>query len=61
MKTIKSILLLLTVCQLVNAQSFDKYFEDRTLRIDYIFSGNQQEQHIAVDQMSTSPRSSRSG
>ena len=56
MKTIKSILLLLTVCQLVNAQSFDKYFEDRTLRIDYIFSGNQQEQHIAVDQMSTSPR-----
>lgn len=38
------------------AQNFDQYFTDRTLRIDYSFVGNQQQQHIAVDQCSSSPR-----
>lgn len=37
------------------AQHFDRYFQDRTLRIDYIFAGNAQEQTIALDQLSTSP------
>jgi len=32
-----------------SAQSFDKYFTNKTLRVDYIFSGNATEQHIAVD------------
>lgn len=37
-------------------QEFDKYFQDKTLRIDYIFSGNAQEQHIAVDELNVMPR-----
>ena len=40
----------------VNAQDFGKWFEDKTLRIDYVFSGNDHEQHIAVDEMCQSPR-----
>lgn len=38
------------------AQDFDQYFEDRTLRIDYIFSGTRDTQHIAVDELLTEPR-----
>lgn len=37
------------------AQNFEKYFEDKTLRLDYIFAGNAKEQHISVDQLSVSP------
>lgn len=33
------------------AQDFSNYFTDSTLRIDYIFSGNAEQQHIAVDEM----------
>ena len=32
--------------------TFDKAFKDSTLRIDYIFSGTDKTQHIAVDQLS---------
>lgn len=35
---------------------FNKHFCDSTLRIDYIFSGNASEQHIAVDKLNLSPR-----
>lgn len=38
------------------AQDFDTYFVDKTLRIDYSFSGNVTEQHIAVDELKQSPR-----
>lgn len=38
------------------AQDFDTYFVDKTLRIDYSFSGNVAEQHIAVDELKQSPR-----
>lgn len=38
------------------AQDFDKYFENRTLRIDYIFAGNRQKQNIALDQMYSMPQ-----
>lgn len=38
------------------AQQFDEWFEDRTLRIDYTFSGNQQQQMIAVDELKAIPR-----
>lgn len=34
------------------AQTFDDYFTDKTLRIDYIFSGNVNVQMIAVDELS---------
>lgn len=38
------------------AQDFNTYFTDNTLRIDYNFSGNAKEQHIAVDELKLSPR-----
>ena len=40
----------------VNAQDFNKVFSDSTLRIDYIFSGNANQQHIAIDQLNVIPR-----
>jgi hypothetical protein len=52
--------LLAIVCVMVSvsiyAQDFDKWFSDKTLRIDYIFSGNDHEQHIAVDELCQEPR-----
>ena len=52
--------LLAIVCVMVSvsiyAQDFDKWFSDKTLRIDYIFSGNDHEQHIAVDEFCQEPR-----
>ena len=36
----------------VSAGDFDRAFTDSTLRIDYIFSGTNTEQHIAVSQLS---------
>ncbi|MBQ2553763.1 MAG: peptidase M64 [Prevotella sp.] len=44
------------LAMMLQAQDFDTYFTDNTLRIDYIFSGNSKEQHIAVDQLNMSPR-----
>ena len=38
------------------AQTFDEYFTDSTLRIDYIFGGNADEQHIFVDKLNVMPR-----
>mgnify|MGYP001661350696 FL=1 len=40
----------------VKAQDFNTAFSDSTLRIDYIFSGNANQQHIAVDQLNVMPR-----
>ena len=37
--------------ELTYAQEFDKYFTDETIRLDYVFSGNAQEQHISLDQL----------
>lgn len=34
-----------------SAQKFDEFFEDATLRIDYIMGGNAKEQHIYLEQM----------
>ena len=45
------ILLLLTISLNVVAQDFKQYFDDATLRIDYIFSGNAKHQAIAVDEL----------
>ena len=39
-----------------SAQEFDKYFEDRTLRIDYTFSGNSEKQALYVDELVALPR-----
>ena len=40
----------------LNAQDFEAYFENKTLRLDYIFAGNANEQHIYVDELSTTPQ-----
>lgn len=38
------------------AQDFDTWFSDQTLRVDYIFSGTATEQHIALDELCREPR-----
>lgn len=48
--------LCLISCAALYAQDFDKWFSDQTLRIDYIFSGNATEQHLAVDELCVEPR-----
>ena len=40
---------------LLQAQRFEDFFEDKTLRIDYNFAGNAHQQEIAVDQLNVSP------
>ena len=40
----------------VKAQDFNTYFTDRTLRIDYIFSGNKQRQDISLSRLCSTPR-----
>ena len=39
----------------VNAQQFDDYFEDRTLRLDYTFAGNHEHQELYVDELVSLP------
>lgn len=47
----------LTIASLsASAQRFEDYFEDRTLRLDYTFSGDAQHQHIYVDELISMPR-----
>lgn len=36
---------------MAKAQDFDRYFEDNTLRIDYVMAGNADEQHIYLGQL----------
>lgn len=38
------------------AQQFDNFFVDRTLRLDYVFAGNNREQHIYLEQMASTSR-----
>lgn len=42
--------------QTMTAQVFDEYFVDKTLRIDYSFSGSKDKQQISVDQLAVSPK-----
>ena len=51
-----TIILMCIVAKAATAQVFDDYFEDKTLRIDYIFSGNSSSQAISLDQLNQSPR-----
>ena len=39
-----------------SAQRFEDYFENRTLRLDYTFSGNREHQEIYVDELVSLPR-----
>ena len=47
--------MLLAVGLTATAQDFDRYFEDATLRLDYIFAGHAKHQAIAVDELSRIP------
>jgi len=39
----------------MSAQSFDDYFTDNTLRLDYIFAGDSKKQEISLDELSEMP------
>lgn len=58
MRKIKKMLVALLcsgVFTVVQAQDFNQYFENKTLRLDYIFGGNAQEQFIALDELARYP------
>ena len=38
----------------VHADGFSEFFQDKTLRLDYTFSGNNREQRIYLDEMKVS-------
>ena len=39
----------------LQAQNFNDYFEDKTLRTDYIFTGDAQKQEVYLDELSCLP------
>ena len=51
MKIVFFIFLFLLSCFSLNAQDFDVWFQDKTLRLDYTFSGDNRNQHISLDEM----------
>ena len=46
----------LSLCGHAFAQNFDDYFVDKTLRLDYIFTGNADKQDICLDELSSLPQ-----
>lgn len=54
MKKIIVLLLLLSTLSPLSAQSFEQYFCDSTLRLDYVFAGDSQKQDIYLDELSKS-------
>ncbi len=50
-------LLLISLCMAMTAfaQNFNDYFADKTLRLDYIFTGNAAKQEICVDEICSLP------
>ena len=55
MRRVISILAAAIISLTASAQSFDTTFEDATLRLDYTFMGNAQEQHVAIAELSSTP------
>ncbi len=55
MKKILCLMLQVLCVGTLSAQNFEKFFEDETLRVDYIFSGNSTQQHIFLDGLSQTP------
>lgn len=43
------------LCLGAKAQTFDVYFTDKTLRVDYLFTGNADKQAICLDELSSLP------
>ncbi|GAB6982963.1 M64 family metallopeptidase [Prevotella dentasini] len=56
MRKLATTFLLLLLGLTMQAQDFDKYFTNATLRLDYVFSGNRSRQFIAVDELCRLPR-----
>ena len=56
MKKILIISLLSAIATCISAQGFNDWFEDRTLRLDYTFSGDNSQQQLYLDQLSSLPR-----
>ena len=57
-KAMKKLFLIATLslsCLFASAQRFEDYFEDRTLRLDYTFAGDNNHHEIYVDEMVTLP------
>ena len=55
MKKIACIAFLLLTFTNSYAQKFEDYFENKTLRVDYIFTGNAKQQAIYLDELSQLP------
>lgn len=53
-KFLSSIALLVAMCG--QAQNFQDHFENKTLRLDYVFGGNAQGQQILLDELSSLPK-----
>ena len=50
------VVLILLLSIHVEAQDFDQFFENKTLRLDYIFGGNNEKQLILLDKMVSYPQ-----
>lgn len=52
------IIFIVLFCSIVyiNAQNFSEYFVDKTLRVDYLFTGNSQNKEICLDEISLLPQ-----
>ena len=46
---------LLLASTAIHAQQFETYFTEQTLRVDYVFTGNEQGQQIALDELIATP------
>jgi len=55
MKLIATIIALLFSVPFINAQNFADYFTNKSLRVDYIFTGNVTKQAISLDELSQLP------
>lgn len=51
---------ILTLCSMLSlgahAQDFNEFFEDKTLRVDYLFTGDAQHQAVYLDELSSLPQ-----
>ncbi|MBO4549413.1 MAG: peptidase M64, partial [Bacteroidaceae bacterium] len=49
--TLITFLLLMSCLTCLKAQDYDAWFQDKTLRLDYTFSGDNKHQYISLDEM----------
>ncbi|KAA6305108.1 hypothetical protein EZS27_043242, partial [termite gut metagenome] len=54
-KILTRIILILFAVGDISAQNFTEYFTDKTLRVDYIFTGNAVRQDIYLEELSQLP------